>query len=241
MSANFQELAFHETRLGPLSLRRRRIRSLDDLEIFEVKLGDDYLMSSLFTSAEIALANLGLADQEGEDLDVVVGGLGLGYTAQAALEEPRLRSLLVIEALPEVIDWHVQGLAPLGQGIAGDPRCRLVPGDFFALARAPQVGFDDHEPGRRFHAILLDIDHSPRSLLHFSHGSFYSAAGLANIVENLHPGGTFGLWADGRPDDSFLQVLQSVFATAKFHHISFFNPLLECDSSSTVYIAKAAL
>ena len=46
-----------------------------------MKLGDEFLMSSLFTEAEIQLARLGLAalDDSGENtLDIVVGGLGLG-------------------------------------------------------------------------------------------------------------------------------------------------------------------
>ncbi len=63
MSINFEELDYRQTRLGPLSLRRRRMLSLDGLEVFEVKLGEKFLMSSLFTTAEIELARLGLAGQ----------------------------------------------------------------------------------------------------------------------------------------------------------------------------------
>jgi spermidine synthase len=149
--------------------------------------------------------------------------------------------VIVVDTLAEVIEWHRNGLVPLGRGIAEDPRCRLVNGDFFERARSSDVGFDDTQPGRRFDAILLDIDHSPKSLLHFSHGSFYSNEGLGKIVEHLHPGGTFALWADGRPDESFLDVLESVFPSAQSHVVSFFNPLLECDSCSTVYVAKTAV
>jgi len=238
MSARFEELAWHETRLGPLSLRRRRVLSLDDLEIFEVKLGEEYLMSSLFTEAEIALARLGLAGL-GPDLDVVVGGLGLGYTARAALQNSNVRSLIIVDALAEVIGWHRDGLVPLGREIADDPRCRLVHADFFERS-APDVGFDETAPGRRFHAILLDIDHSPRHLLSAGHGAFYSEQGLAGAAAQLHPGGAFALWADGSPDAEFLQRLQSVFATATSHVVTFFNPLLECDSASTVYVAHTA-
>jgi hypothetical protein len=85
MSLYFEELDYRPTPIGALSLRRRRELSLG-IDIFEIKLGDEYLMSSLFTASEIALARLGLAELSGADLDVVVGGLGLGYTAQAVLE-----------------------------------------------------------------------------------------------------------------------------------------------------------
>ena len=85
MSVSFEELDFRPTPMGVLSLRRRR-RPSSDIDIYEIKLGDEFLMSSLFTVAEIALARLGLAALPRAKLDVVVGGLGLGYTAQAVLE-----------------------------------------------------------------------------------------------------------------------------------------------------------
>src|SRR5437870_11552734 len=84
MSLHFEELDYRPTPIGALSLRRRRELSLG-VDVFEIKLGDEYLMSSLFTASEIELARLGLAELSGADLDVVVGGLGLGYTAQAVL------------------------------------------------------------------------------------------------------------------------------------------------------------
>ncbi|MEJ2180962.1 MAG: spermidine synthase, partial [Gammaproteobacteria bacterium] len=81
MPINFKELDYRQTALGELVLRRRQALALDGREIFEVKLNDEYLMSSMFHEAEAALADLGLSELKGEDWDVVVGGLGLGYTA----------------------------------------------------------------------------------------------------------------------------------------------------------------
>ena len=212
------------------------MRALDDLEVFEVKLGDAFLMSSLFHEVEVALADLGLAALDPGEWDVVVGGLGLGYTAVAALKHPAVRELIVVDALDAVIDWHQRGLVPLGPTLTGDPRCRLVHGDFFALA-ASAAGFDPAQPGRRFHAILLDIDHSPRNLLHPRHGTFYSPDGLRALAAHLHPGGVFALWSDDPPDDDFLHTLQAVFTTAEAHIVKFANPLLDRESASTVYVA----
>ena len=145
MSVNFEELDFRPTPMGVLSLRRRRQLSTG-IDIYEIKLGDEFLMSSLFTAAEIELARLGLAALGGgRDLDVVVGGLGLGYTAQAVLENPGVRSLIVVDALAEVIEWHEQGLLPLGKQLTGDPRCRLVHGDFFAMTHSGE-GYDPDAP-----------------------------------------------------------------------------------------------
>jgi len=238
MNADFAELDYRQTPLGELTLRRRRVAALDGLEVFEVMLGDAFLMSSLFHEVEVALADRGLAAVDAAELDVVVGGLGLGYTAVAALKHPAVRSLLVIEALDAVIEWHERALVPLGPQLSGDSRCRFVHGDFFALA-ASEHGFDADMPGRKFHAVLLDIDHSPRNLLHQRHGAFYQRDGLRRLANQLQPSGVFALWSDDPPDAEFLATLREVF-TAEAQIVSFANPLLERESASTVYVARKA-
>jgi spermidine synthase len=239
MGADFTELDYRQTPLGELILRRRRVRALDGLEVFEVKLGDAFLMSSLFHEVEVALADLGLAALNAADLDVVVGGLGLGYTAVAALKHPKVRSLIVIEALEPVIGWHQRGLVPLGPQLTADPRCRLVLGDFFELSSSGK-GFDPENPGRLFHAVLLDIDHSPRNLLHPRHGAFYQVDGLRTLATQLHPEGIFALWSDDPPDEDFIASLNTVFAATTAHIVRFPNPLLQSESASTVYVASKA-
>src|SRR5687767_24001 len=237
MTPDFEELDYRRTRLGELVLRRRRVLSLEGAEVYEVKLGDEFLMSSLFNQGEIALANLGLAGLRADALDVVVGGLGLGYTACAALDFPRVRSVLVIEALAEVIHWHQKGLVPLGAKLTADSRCRLINGDFFALARSAGEGFDPVEPARRFHAVLLDVDHSPRGLLHPDHGAFYEPEGLRRLADYLYPGGVFALWSNDPPDGDFLRALAAAYATAQAHVVRFHNPLLNREAANTVYVA----
>jgi spermidine synthase len=240
MSKLFEELDYRKTPLGDLILQRRRFLQLDGVEVYEVKLGDAFLMSSLFHEVEVALSKLGLAALAAKDRDVVVGGLGLGYTAVAALEDPALRSLVVVEAIDAVIEWHQQGLVPLGPSLAGDPRCRFVQGDFFVLAADPELGFDPAHPGRKFHAVLLDIDHSPRNLLHASNAAFYQPAGLRQLAAHLHPGGVFALWSDDPPDEDFLEALRGVFESVTAEVVGFVNPLLGRDSASTVYVARKA-
>ncbi|OII59918.1 spermidine synthase [Streptomyces sp. CC53] len=252
MSSRFQEIDWRPTPLGDLSLRRRRDPA-SGADVHEVKLGDAFLMSSLFTAGETALARLALAwlpdgasgpagrdsavARPGARLDVAVGGLGLGYTARAALDDPRVRSLTVVEALAEVIDWHRRGLVPLGAGLASDARCRFVHGDFFALAAEPG-GFDPRTPGRRFHAVLLDVDHSPRHVLHPRHAALYEPAGLRALTERLHPGGVFALWSNDPPDDAFTASLAGVFAEAAATVVDFPNPVQGGTSANTVYLAR---
>lgn len=238
MSLYFEELDYRPTPIGALTLRRRREMTLG-VDVYEIKLGEEHLMSSLFTASEIALATLGLAELSGTGLDVVVGGLGLGYTAEAVLGNEAVASLIVVEALEAVIDWHEEGLLPLGHALTGDPRCRLVRGDFFAMA-ASQVGFDLDHPGRRFHAVLVDIDHSPDFLLDPGNAAFYQPEGLAKLVAHLHPGGVFGLWSNELPDDTFTARLGRVFAEARAERVTFHNPLQDRDFTQTVYLARTA-
>ncbi|AKU16921.1 spermidine synthase [Luteipulveratus mongoliensis] len=236
MSARFEELAWSETPRGTISLRRRLEPTLK-VDVYEVKLDEEFLMSSLFTVAEIELARLGLAQTPGTDLDIVVGGLGLGYTARAALEDDRVRSMIVVDAMPQVIEWHERALLPGAAELVQDPRTRLVLDDFFAMASS-ETGFDPDSPGRRFDAVLLDIDHTPRHVLHPSHAAFYSADGLRLLKGQLNPGGVFALWSDDPPDDDFSALLGQVFDQSEAQVVSFANFLTGGESTNTVYVAR---
>ncbi|MGI9242580.1 MAG: spermidine synthase, partial [Verrucomicrobiales bacterium] len=167
-----------------------------------------------------------------------VGGLGLGYTAVAALEDPRVTSLVVVDALQEVIGWHEGGKVPLGATLTRDPRCELVCADFFAQVAAGDLAPDPARPDRLWDAVLLDIDHTPEALLHERHGNFYSEAGLAKMARHLKPGGVFAMWSDGPPLGEFVGVLESVFADVQAEVVAFDNPLQQKRSESTVYVAK---
>ena len=248
MGARFEELAWAQTALGEISLRRRVEPTLG-VDVHEVKLGDEFLMSSLFTASEVALARLGLAaltappahaDGRTEPgWDVMVGGLGLGYTARTVLEDDRVASLTVVETLAEVIAWHVDGLLPGGAELTGDRRTRLLHGDFFALARA-DAGLDPGAPGRQFDAVLVDIDHTPEHLLHPSHGDLYSPAGLRRVARWLRPGGVFGLWSDDPPHPRVEALLTGVFPVTSSHVVDFPNHLTGGRSACTVYLGRVA-
>lgn len=221
--------------MGVISLRRRFDPSVR-ADIYEVKLGDEHLMSSLFTVAEKELARLALARTPGANLDVLVGGLGLGYTAQEALHCNRIRTLTVIEYSEAVLGWHERDLLPDTAGLAADRRVTLACMDFFTAATG-SVGFDPDSPGRTYDAILLDIDHSPRHLLHDAHATFYTHEGLMAMSARLAPGGTFAMWSDDPPDDDFTTLLGSVFADVDARSVWFDNPLTRSRSAATIYLA----
>ncbi len=224
-----EELDWCETPIGVISLRRRHDRTVGR-DVYEVKIDDEFLMSSLFTVVEQELARLALARVAGDGLRVLVGGLGLGYTARAALEDERVASLGVIEAVAPVIDWHRRDLLPATVGLAR--RCDLIHGDFFALVASGEL------PDPPYDAVLLDVDHSPSNLLHPSHGPFYEPDGLRRLASALAPEGVFGLWSDDPPDADFEAALAVVFDRPEAHVVSFANPITGGESASTVYVAS---
>ncbi|MDS1270737.1 spermidine synthase [Lipingzhangella sp. LS1_29] len=236
MSARIQELDWQRTAMGELSLRRRWDPQFGEYA-YEVRLGEEFLMSSLFPAAEVAMTHLALAELDGTDLTVAVGGLGLGYTAAAVLEYDTVDSLLVVEALAPVVDWHRRGLIPSGAALNADARCRLVEGDFFGMV-ADTTGLDPEHPGRRFDAILLDIDHSPLNLLHSSHAGFYTPEGLRRLAGHLTPGGVFALWSDDPPEEEFTAALREVFHQPRAEVVPFVDRR-GGNAANTIYLARA--
>ena len=230
MIARFEELDYVATPMGDLMLRRR-VEPTTGLDVFEVRLGDEYLMSSLFVVAEEELAHLGLAACVGDHLDVVVGGLGLGYTALAALADARVVRLDVIETMDAVIGWHSRKLLPASAALVDDPRTSLVKADFFAVMRAA--------PTEQWDAILLDVDHSTEHQLDPSHADLYTVDGLLSLSRHLKPGGVFALWSDDPPLPSFMAALGAVFASTAAHVVSFDNVLTGGVSTNSVYVARS--
>ena len=229
MSARFAELDWQQTPMGELTLRRRLDPVLEK-EVYEVILGDEHLMSSHFTVAEIELAHLALAAVSRVNLDVLVGGLGLGYTAQAVLSHTEVRSLVVVEALAVIADWHRCGLLPVSAELTADARTSFEVDDFFERMRSNVVP-------HRFDAIIVDIDHSTTHHLHPSHADFYTADGIRRMRRHLAPGGVFALWSDDPPEAAFITVLSTVFETVNSHVVAFDNALTGGTSTNTVYVA----
>ena len=237
MSRLFEELDYAPTPIGAISLRRRHILALKT-DVFEILLGEEHLMSSLFTASEIALADKGLAALSGNTLDVLVGGLGLGYTAQAVLAHESVADLTVVDLLAPVIRWHEEGLVPMKTELADSPRCRLVQGDFFAMA-ASEDGFDRDQPGRQYDALLIDIDHTPERLLHGGSKGFYTPEGLRAVQRFVKPGGIVGLWSDEAPDEAITALLGQAFDAAWAEPVVFANPLQDGrEVTQAVYLGR---
>ena len=228
----FEELDYAPTPLGPVSLRRRREPRLGR-DVLEVLLRDEHLMSDAFTVSEVALAELALARLEGDGLRVVVGGLGLGYTARTVLADARVARCEVVEYLDPVTRWHREGLAPLGPALFADARFGVTSGDFFALAARDGFG----APGETWDAVLIDIDHAPDRLLGRD-GGFYTPEGLGALARHVAPGGVVSLWSDDAPNERIVRHLEAAFGAAEVVPVAWPNPYTGEAVTQSVYLAR---
>lgn len=233
-------LAYEETPLGPLCLRRRRTLSEPPEVVTEITLNHEFLMSSLHTDSERALAERALGRVAGNGLAVMVGGLGLGYTALAALESGRVASLEVVELLPPVIDWTRQGLTPIADRLNADPRFRVRRGDVYGELLE---GWPREDPGqtpgrrsdRRFDAILIDVDHSPDDRLAEGNGRFYTAEGIRHAASHLEPGGVLALWSYDEHTPTF-DHMRDVLIDVEACAITYFNRHVHQEFTDWLYL-----
>lgn len=228
-AANLEILAWEETDLGILCLRRRELLSAPGETVTEITLGGEFLMSSRHTASEEALARIALDLHPGAELDVFVGGLGLGYTAHAALESQRVSHVEAVEFLPQVIDWLERDLVPLAAELQRSDRFRVVQGDAYARLAEPAS-----EP---FDLILIDIDHSPDDRLGGADGSFYTEEGLRRARRHLAPGGVLGVWsyADSSP---FSRALETVFDEVRVEPVTYYNDLVDEAHTNWLFFAS---
>ena len=226
--ANLEILAYEDTDLGLLCLRRRELLSAPGTVVTEITLDGEFLMSSRHTASEEALARSALEMHPGSKLNVFVGGLGLGYTARAALASPRVASVQAMDLLPQVIHWLERGLMPLSVTLKKDERFHVIEGDAFARLAAP--------PSTLLDLILIDIDHAPDDRLGDADDSFYTEPGLERASRHLAPGGVLGVWSYAESSE-FSRSLDSVFDEVRVEPVTYFNDLV--DEQRTDWIRPA--
>lgn len=229
--SEFEILAAEATPIGMICLRQREIASAPGTFATEITLDHQFLMSSENTASERELAAQALALHAGDGLRVLVGGLGLGYTAHEALRSSRVAQVDVVEFLPPVIEWMQRGLVPLAAELNADARLALREGDVYGfLAGPPETPYD---------LILVDVDHSPDERLGPASDSFYGAEGLRAARRHLAPRGILAVWsyADSSP---FEVALREVFADVRVEAVDFENVVVGNAETNWLFLASGA-
>lgn len=214
--SNLEILAYEDTPLGPLCLRRRELLSEPGTVVTEVTLDHEFLMSSYNTDSERAISNRAIEIHGGDELRVLVGGLGLGYTARELLRHENVASVEVVEFLPEVIAWLRQGLVPLSAELNAAANLRITAGDVYQRLLA--------EPREHFDLIVIDVDHSPSDQLGEQDHTFYTASGLASAKDHLRQGGILAVWSYAE-SSGFATALRNTFGRVHVEPIKTVNAL----------------
>lgn len=230
--ADFEVIDSQETPIGMLYLRRRPLTDGSGDFLTEVRIDGGLLMSSEDNDSERALATSAIRLHAGdESLRVLVGGLGLGYTAYEALLDPRVAELTVMDPYTIVAKWLLAGHLPLSSALASEERLTLIEADVYAtLLDAPRTDPWD--------VVLIDVDHAPRNRLSNASAPFYTEQGQRRVLRHLAPGGVLGVWSADR-DETFADVLDDVYAYSETEHVHWI-----CDElgemEQTLFLARRA-
>lgn len=227
--SEFEILAAEATPIGMICLRQREIAAAPGTFATEITLDHQFLMSSENTASERELTARALALHPGDALRVLVGGLGLGYTAHEALRSPRVARVEVVEFLPPVIEWMQRGLVPLASELAADPRLEIREGDVYGRLAAP--------PARPYDLILIDVDHSPAEPLGPASSAFYGREGLAAARRHLAPGGVLAVWSYAE-NSPFAAALRDVFADVRVESVDFENVVVGDGETNWLFLAR---
>ena len=177
-----ETLARGEGTLGEVVLRRRGGRS----PVYELIVNGVFLMDTAETATEWLLADAVLQRME-QPRRVLVGGLGLGYTVRALLDDQRVERVDVVEIESLLVEWLRADLVPGAAAVVDDERVHVTIGDVVAtLAAAEPASYD---------AVLLDVDNGPDFLVHEANAAVYQDAALASAARVLVPGAMLAVWS----------------------------------------------
>ncbi len=200
----WQEVGRAKVPDGDLILTRRG-------EEFAIRLKGAELMNSRAHQSEEKLATFGCAGLfERSGVQVLIGGLGMGFTARAALDSlPADARVVISELIPEVVEWNKGPLGPLARAPLEDPRVEVVLGD---------VGKVISYARNRFSAILLDVDNGPDAFTAPGNASLYGVPGLERARRALVPGGCLGVWSV-EDDKAFTGRMRGVGFAVEQHRV----------------------
>jgi spermidine synthase len=204
VGARYDEVARAEGPRGETVLRRRTVDG-DPAEVLELRVNGVFVMDTAETGSERALARAALALSE-DPRDVLVGGLGLGFTAHEVLGDLRVERVVVVEVDEALVGWMRDGTVPHGPATLADRRLSVTVADVRqAVAETPPASYD---------LVLLDVDNGPAHLVHDANAEVYRRQFLEQVRAGLRPGGVVAVWCAERAPE-LAAVLAEVFGDAE--------------------------
>jgi spermidine synthase len=180
----YVEVARAESERGELVLRERR--GDGGAAVLELRANGVFVMDNAEFTSELALASAGL-ELVDEPRDVLVGGMGLGFTMHQVLADQRVERCTVVEIEEALVGWMRDGTIPHGRTMLADARANPVVADVtVALTEADDASYD---------LILLDVDNGPNFLVHETNARIYEPEFLGQARRILRPGGSLAIWS----------------------------------------------
>jgi spermidine synthase len=194
----YVEVARGESERGEIVLRRRKEEHAADA--LELRVNGVFVMDTRETGSETELAAAAL-DLVEDPRDVVVAGLGLGYTTQRVLADKRVERVMVVEIEETLVGWMRDGTIPHGPAVLADKRVHVVAADIvMAVAEATST----------YDLVLLDVDNGPGQLVHGANAQLYEQEFLASTRKLLNRGGAIVVWS-ANPAPDLRAVMEQVF------------------------------
>ena len=155
-------------------------------QVLELRVNGVFVMDTVETTSETALATAALALVD-RPASVLVGGLGLGFTAHEVLSDSRVEQLLVAEIEEALVGWFRDGTVPHGPTFLADRRVTVAVADVqqLVLESAPES----------FDLVLLDVDNGPDFLVFEANRVIYESTFLERVRLALRPGGVLAIWS----------------------------------------------
>jgi spermidine synthase len=220
----YVEVARAESERGEVVLRRRVEEHAADT--LELRVNGVFVMDTRETTSEIELAGAALELVE-NPRDVVVGGLGLGFTTRRVLADPRVEQVRVVEIEEALVGWMRDGTVPHGPTLLADRRVHVVNADIVVAVAEATSTYD---------LVLLDVDNGPGFLVYDANAGIYERDFLTSVKRILNPGGALVIWS-ASPAPELVVVMEEVFGTCTEHRYDVL--LQERPEQYLLYLARA--
>lgn len=184
----YTEVARAESPRGEIVLRERHDPDAGPhaATALELRVNGVFVMDTVETSSEKGLAAAALKQVE-RPRNVVVGGLGLGFTVHELLADKRVERLVVVEIEDALVRWMRDGTVPHGPSYLADERVTVMTADLrLAMAEATPAAYD---------LVLLDVDNGPGFLVYDDNEAIYQSEFLGQVRNALRPGGAVVIWS----------------------------------------------
>ncbi|MBU1343129.1 MAG: hypothetical protein KKE44_25795 [Proteobacteria bacterium] len=177
---------------GDITLRKRGAE-------FSIRTIETELMNSRLHGSEDSLAKLAFSRiKQKSGARILIGGLGMGYTLAAALEQSEPDTQITVsELVPAVVRWNREHLGHLAGKPLDDHRVKVVEEDVVKVIGKTKAAWN---------AILLDVDNGPEGLTRKANDRLYDKSGLKASFNALRPKGVLAIWSSG-PNEPFTRLL----------------------------------